>query len=102
MFCQQKPVFLPCVIERQHWQAAAQQTLLRCGSIFDDLVSQAQLCALAQLWQICTSMKKQADSGTCTAQCPDLFVIGYGLDFNESYRTLPYVGVLKPECYMGA
>ena len=38
----------------------------------------------------------------CAPQCPDLFVIGYGLDFNESYRSLPYVGVLRPECYMGA
>jgi hypoxanthine phosphoribosyltransferase len=32
-------------------------------------------------------------------QCPDRFVIGYGLDFNEKYRSLPYVGVLRPECY---
>ena len=34
------------------------------------------------------------------AQCPDEFVVGYGLDFNEHYRSLPYVGVLKPECYI--
>jgi hypoxanthine phosphoribosyltransferase len=30
---------------------------------------------------------------------PDKFVVGYGLDFNEKYRGLPYVGVLKPEMY---
>jgi len=30
----------------------------------------------------------------------DKFVIGYGLDFNEQYRNLPYVGVLKPEKYL--
>ena len=30
---------------------------------------------------------------------PDEFVVGYGLDFNEYYRNLPYVGVLKPEAY---
>lgn len=30
---------------------------------------------------------------------PDEFVVGYGLDYNERYRNLPYVGVLKPEVY---
>ncbi len=30
---------------------------------------------------------------------PNEFVVGYGLDFNEIYRNLPYVGVLKPEAY---
>jgi hypoxanthine phosphoribosyltransferase len=32
-------------------------------------------------------------------QIPDLFVIGYGLDYAERYRNLPFVGVLKPEMY---
>ncbi|HPT84605.1 MAG TPA: hypoxanthine phosphoribosyltransferase [Bacillota bacterium] len=30
---------------------------------------------------------------------PDEFVVGYGLDYAERYRTLPYIGVLKPEIY---
>ena len=30
---------------------------------------------------------------------PDLFVVGYGLDFDELYRNLPFVGVLKPEVF---
>lgn len=32
-------------------------------------------------------------------EIPDEFVVGYGLDFDEKYRTLPYVGILKPEIY---
>ena len=30
---------------------------------------------------------------------PNEFVVGYGLDFNEYYRNLPFVGILKPEAY---
>ena len=30
---------------------------------------------------------------------PDEFVVGFGLDYNQHYRSLPYIGVLKDECY---
>ena len=30
---------------------------------------------------------------------PDAFVVGYGLDYNERYRNLPYIGILSPEVY---
>lgn len=30
---------------------------------------------------------------------PNEFVVGYGMDFDEQYRNLPYIGVLKPEAY---
>lgn len=32
-------------------------------------------------------------------EVPDEFVVGYGLDYNEKYRNLPYVGVLHPDVY---
>ena len=31
--------------------------------------------------------------------CPNKFVVGYGMDFDEDYRCIPFVGVLKPEAY---
>ena len=33
--------------------------------------------------------------------CPNKFVVGYGLDYNQRYRGLPFIGVLKPEVYSG-
>ena len=35
-------------------------------------------------------------------EIPDVFVIGYGLDYAERYRNLPFVGVLRPEMYKAA
>lgn len=32
-------------------------------------------------------------------QVPNAFVVGYGLDYNEYYRNMPYIGVLRPEVY---
>lgn len=57
--------------------------------------------------RICTLLDKperrQVDlsadyAGACV---PDEFVVGYGLDYDEKYRNLPYVGVLKPFVYSG-
>jgi hypoxanthine phosphoribosyltransferase len=35
-------------------------------------------------------------------EIPDEFVVGYGLDYRQQYRNLPFVGVLKPETYRRA
>ena len=32
-------------------------------------------------------------------EIPNEFVVGYGLDYNQKYRNLPYIGVLKPSVY---
>ena len=34
-------------------------------------------------------------------EVPDEFVVGYGLDYAQKYRNIPYIGVLKPEVYSG-
>lgn len=35
----------------------------------------------------------------CGFRVPDSFIVGYGLDYDQRYRNLPYVGVLKPSVY---
>ena len=37
----------------------------------------------------------------CGFTIPDAFVVGYGLDYAEKYRNLPYIGILKPQVYGG-
>jgi hypoxanthine phosphoribosyltransferase len=37
----------------------------------------------------------------CGFDIPNEFVVGYGLDFSEKYRNLPYIGTLKPSAYSG-
>ena len=37
----------------------------------------------------------------CGVVIPDKFVVGFGLDYDEKYRNLPFVGILKPEVYGG-
>jgi len=37
----------------------------------------------------------------CGMEISDKFVVGFGLDYDEKYRNLPYVGILKPEVYGG-
>lgn len=57
---------------------------------------------------VCTLLSKPArrrvslDVRYLGFEIPDVFVVGYCLDFNERYRNLPYLGVLKPECYRSA
>lgn len=57
--------------------------------------------------KICAILDKPARRKTSITadyrgfEVPDAFVVGYGLDYDEKYRNLPFVGVLKPEVYGG-
>ena len=44
-------------------------------------------------------MKKQVKVDYTCFTIPDEFVVGYGLDYDQKYRNLPYIGILKPCVY---
>ncbi|GEP23416.1 hypoxanthine phosphoribosyltransferase [Lentilactobacillus diolivorans] len=55
--------------------------------------------------KVCTLLDKpagrlvEANSDFIGFEVPNEFVVGYGLDYDEKYRNLPYIGVLKPKIY---
>ena len=55
--------------------------------------------------EICTLLDKpdrrkvEVEAKYTGHQIPDEFVVGYGLDYDEKYRNLPFIGILKPEVY---
>ncbi len=57
--------------------------------------------------QLCTLLDKpsrrvkEVEVAYSGFSIPDYFVVGYGLDYAEKYRNLPYIGVLKPSVYGG-
>ena len=59
----------------------------------------ASLEVAAFLWKDVEGKQAAINPKYVGAHCPDEFVVGYGLDFAERYRNLPYVGILKPEVY---
>ena len=73
----------------------AQGCLVPCGRQFDSSHF-ATFTTYQYVARISTAL-----APTCVywLQCPDEFVVGYGLDFEHKYRSLPYIGVLQPRCY---
>ena len=87
----------------------------RCFLVIEDILDSgntlSQLKTMLEMrnpksFKICTFFDKP-DRRTANikadyigAEIPDEFIVGYGLDFDEKYRNLSYVGVIKPEIYM--
>lgn len=59
--------------------------------------SSLEVCTF--LWKDVEGKQAAIDPKYVGVHCPDEFVVGYGLDYAEHYRNLPYVGVLKSEVY---
>ena len=75
--------------------------ILDTGQTISRLVGHVQARGAASV-KTCVLLRKVGrqtvpfEPDFCGFQIPDEFVIGYGLDFNDDYRHLPYIGVLPP------
>ena len=56
---------------------------------------------IATLLRKKTEVQAPVDCAYVGFECPNEFIVGYGLAYAENYRNLPYIGVLKPEVYQG-
>lgn len=80
------------------------EDIVDTGRTLKTLISTLQQQGAASV-KIVTLLNKQArrvvdiQADYIGFQCPDEFVVGYGLDFEHKYRSLPYIGVLHPRCY---
>ena len=80
------------------------EDILDTGVTLSNLVPMLKLRNPASV-RLCTILSKPSrrkadiEPDYLGFEVPDEFVVGYGLDYDEKYRNLPYVGVLKPEIY---
>jgi hypothetical protein len=72
-------------------------TLLLACLVAPTRLSTTTQLTVHTLQQACT--KLPPEPSPAVPQCPNEFVVGYGLDFDEQYRCLPYIGVLHERCY---
>ena len=81
------------------------EDILDSGLTLSHLISMLEGRGAASI-RICAFAVKDVEGRTSAvtpayvgAHVPDAFIVGYGLDYAERYRNLPYVGILKPEVY---
>lgn len=80
------------------------EDILDTGNTLSNMVKYIKTLNPASV-AICTMLDKpsrrkaEIEGDYVGAVIPDEFAVGYGLDYNQQYRHLPYIGVLKPEIY---
>lgn len=80
------------------------EDIIDTGRTLDALIKLLTTRGAASV-KICTLLSKPAQRildvhvDYVGVEVPDEFLVGYGLDYRNQYRNLPYVGVLKPEVY---
>lgn len=91
-------------IDIKDYHVLVVEDILESGRSLDYIVNVLKLREPASI-KLCTLLDKPSNRAVpieadyVGAVIPDKFVIGYGLDYNELYRNLPYVGVLDPKVY---
>ncbi|CAD7700755.1 unnamed protein product [Ostreobium quekettii] len=74
-------------------------TGLTLKALIDELSTCAESVKVVALLNKKSRRTVDVQPDYCAFECPDEFVVGYGMDFNEQYRSLPYIGVLRPQVY---
>ncbi|MBQ9941072.1 MAG: hypoxanthine phosphoribosyltransferase [Clostridia bacterium] len=80
------------------------EDILDTGNTLSNLIKYLKELSPASV-EICTILDKPSrrvkdiSAKYVGSVIPDEFVVGYGLDYNQRYRNLPYIGILKPEIY---
>lgn len=95
---------LSCDIEGKH--IIVIEDILDSGNTLSYLFNVLRQRKPASL-ELCTLLnnpsrrQKDVEVAYCGFEIPNVFVVGYGLDYAQHYRNLPYIGVLKPSVYEG-
>lgn len=80
------------------------EDIIDSGNTLNHLINMLRMRGAGSI-KICTLLDKPSRRTVdlkpdyCGFVIPDYFVVGFGLDYAEKYRNLPYIGILKPEVY---
>ena len=101
------------MLKQMYHLATAKIVVLDSYCIAVSVLNQRSSLVVIQMWHALGALKKfglsivdkkegrtfPIEAKYVGFEIPNAFVIGFGLDFDEKYRNLPYVGILKEECY---